>query len=247
MRGPLAILLAMLAEPSWAYRPLATEDAALAPAGKLQLESSWDHARLEDGGSEDVLLLVPGARLGPRLELSAELPFVHAAAPGGPSLGGAGDLKGALKAVVFEQEGVRPALSARLHYKGANGKAADRRGTGYEEYALLAIGSLALGRWQLNAHAGPALTRGSPLAQDHVQYAAAIDCELAKAPKPLYVLTELYGQSSPDRLRRAGPLSWFAGLRYEPIPLFSVDSGFAVALAGAAPDWRTTLGLTAAF
>ena len=149
----LAVTLA-LAGPSWAGRPLDTEDAGTLDPGRFELELSADYAR---DGDTDVWTArgVLAAGLLPRLEGRVELPVaVRAPAHEGPAVAGPADGVVAVKYRLVDEAATVPVLTIGAGLRVPIGDA--DRGLGADGIDVAVVGVLgkSVGPVVLHANVG---------------------------------------------------------------------------------------------
>ncbi|HEX5033005.1 MAG TPA: transporter, partial [bacterium] len=122
-----------------AGRPLTTETADVIPAGKGQVEMSWDYAAAFDESRNHILLAVPGVGIANRAEFTLELPFVLGQQKGRGLEPGLGDIRPMLKVLLYPGKGAIPAFALQGFFKFDTGEDDEGLGTGSREAGFFGI------------------------------------------------------------------------------------------------------------
>ncbi|HTY12652.1 MAG TPA: hypothetical protein VMD02_00530 [Candidatus Omnitrophota bacterium] len=164
------VLGLVLSVPSWAARPLVTDDFGTVDPGKYELELGYTSIRDQADALSRNFDLSFKRGLTPQLDLGIEVPC------------DTGDISGLDDAFVhvkykFLEQGEESGLTARLDIKLANGDADRGLGTGFNDYTLCAIYSRKIA--DLKTHLNLSYTKvgvalGGPSA-DYTAYSAAVE------------------------------------------------------------------------
>lgn len=240
----LFVLMAMVFSPVLAYRPLGTEDAGVAGKGVVQVESSWDYLKWNDGKLERNFLFVPIYGWTDNLEISAEIPYLFHANADGTSPSGAGDVNLVLKDLLYSEGESAPALALKAVVKLDNGNYGQGLGSGDKDYSFFAVASKTLGRNIVHAHVGYTLVgkAQSGALRDVSLFGLGVDCALTDA---VHLLAEINGNRHPDSAASEDPRNWLMGITYKLSDKLIFDLAGRGGLTKASPDWSLTTGLSA--
>ncbi len=232
-----------------ANRPLNTEDAVVIPAGKGQLEMSWDYAATFGESRDQVFLAVPGFGIANRVEFTLELPFVLDQQEGAGWTEGVGDIRATAKVLLVPEKKFVPAIALQGYFKFNTGNEDEGAGTGEREAGFFAIASKQVGDFLLHGMIGLDFDASGPnQGQSDVIYGVAVDYEVGKiAGRPFHLVTEVFGDTGFDPAISFGPAIWLLGAVYELSEAWALDCGIGVSLAGSGSDLNTTVGVTYLF
>jgi hypothetical protein len=138
---------------AFAGQPLETETARLLPAGKLEVEGTFEYQTSSEG-IETALPLLLEYGITRRLELAVEPVFGTSIRPKiGRHAAGVGDLEATLTYLLLNETPRRPAIAFAGEIKAPTAK--DRLiGSGKTDYALYAIASRRFERFDIHANLG---------------------------------------------------------------------------------------------
>jgi outer membrane putative beta-barrel porin/alpha-amylase len=235
-------LVALVASPAWAGRPLTTEDVETLDPGKVELELSLDHGR--DAGAE-VFLLPGGPTLNigllPRLEGGVGVAFVLLHPQDRRVEAGIGDTMIRLKYRVLDEGPALPALMMAVAARLPTGDAS--RGLGEREVAvqLLAVAAKTLPPVTLTFNGGYTfVSRDRDL--DVVNANAAAEAGITKRWS---IVAEVVAELTTSR-RADNRVVVRGGSVYAISERFRLDAAVGVGATRASPDVLLTIGITVA-
>lgn len=135
-------------------RPLATEDAGVAPHGKAQIETSFDNGWEGSGDQSYTFLITPIYGLLDRVEFSAELPFLINNPEEEERKGGLADIGLVFKGLAVPEGKIMPALLLKSFVKLANGSENKGLGSGDEDVGLVTVLTKNINALTLHANIG---------------------------------------------------------------------------------------------
>ncbi len=234
-----AAVVALVASPAWAGRPLTTEDTGTLDPGKGELELGVDYIR--DSGAQ--IGLLPGAVVNigllPGLEGTVGSALVLLAPEGEPSRTGFGDSVARLKYRFLDETSRAPALMAAVSVRLPTGD--EDRGLGEKDVDVqpLAVASKTFGSVTLTANAGYTfVTRDRDL--DVVNLNASVEIGITKA---WWIVGEVVSELATsrgvdDRVVLRG------GTVYAVSERVRLDGAVAFGATRASPDALVTIGVT---
>jgi len=244
MKRPVAIastlLLLLAAVPSWAARPLDTEDSGTLDPGKFEFELGGSFARNPDDKSW-ILKAVLSAGLLPKLEVRFELPLLLLEPDVGPSQAGLSDTILGGKYRFLDEGPVSPALMGSVVVRLPSGDA--ERGLGVDGVDVTALGvvSKTFGLFILTGNVGYTfVTETRDL--DFWTLAASGEYRLTNA---LSLVAEavslLSAHREPDIVLLRG------GATYAIRDNIKLDAAVGYGLTTQSPDLLVTIGFTIGF
>lgn len=242
----LAMFLFVLAGNAFAYRPFATEDAGVAGEGVTQVEVSLDRLEWENDDDDFVFMVVPIYGVTERLEVSAELPYLRHNPEVGDSESGAGDVNLVGKYLLSEEDGVHPALAAKVVIKTSSGDHKKGLGTGDEDLSLVLAATKTVEKFKLHGQFGYTFVgddKDSNL-RDVVLYGVAADYEMQK---DLHLAVEVAGNRHTDRRENTDPLNLLVGVIVNASDKVALDASFKLGLNNESPDWGFGVGASITF
>ena len=230
-------------------RPLTTEDASVIPAGKGQLEMSWDFVAAFGSARNHIFLAVPGFGIGDRVEFDVELPFVLGQQEGEGWAEGIGDVRLTSKVLLYPERGPLPGFAVQAYFKLDTGKASEGLGTGEREAGFFGIVSKQIGDFSLHGMLGLDFSASGPSrGHQDVIYGVAVDYEVGKlGGRSFHLVSEVFGNTNINPAISFNPATWLFGATYEISEAWTLDCGVAVGLADSDPDLNTTVGATFLF
>lgn len=230
---------------AFAYRPFATEDAAVAGRGVAQLELSWDYLNW-DGDKENMGFLVPVFGVSSRLELSAEIPYMLHDYKGEGKRNGIGDINLVGKFLLLEENAGRPSLVLKSAVKTRSGDEARGLGSGDMDYHIAAAASKALGAVTLHGMFGYTFVgdNGDDRVSNISLYGLAADYSVTAK---FHIAAEISGSKHPEKTLLEDPLSALLGLARQLSENLILDAGLRYSFNKAMPKWSTTLGASITF
>lgn len=239
------LFLFLAASSSFAYRPLATEDAGVAGKGVAQAEVSWDNIKWKNGDKEDIFLFVPIYGLTENLELSVEIPYLYHRTDSAPSEEGTGDINIVAKYLLIPGGTEGLAFAVKGVVKMDNGDYDKGLGSGDKDYSIVAALSETVG--QLTGHAQIGYTRTGDKKDkrlDVTLYGAALDYALAES---LHILAEVTAERHPDRLENDNPLIALTGITFKVSDNLTLDAAYRWGLNDSVTYTSTTVGASITF
>ncbi len=230
---------------SFAYRPLATEDAGVAGKGVAQAELSWDNIKWKNSDREDIFLLVPIYGLTENLELSLEIPYLYHRPASGPSEEGTGDICIVAKYLLVPGGAESPAFAVKGVAKMDNGDYDKGLGSGDKDYSIVAALSETVG--QLTGHVQIGYTWTGDKKDERLDvtlYGAALDYALSEF---IHILAEVTAERHPDRLEHENPLIALTGISYKVSDSLTLDAAYRWGLNDSVPYTSTTVGVSITF
>ncbi len=238
------LFLLLMAENTFAYRPLGTEDAGVAGQGVAQTEVSWDYLKWDNDelDHENVFLLVPIYGVTEDIEVSMEIPYLIHDLKGVDSEKGIGDVNLVAKYLLIQEGERNPAFAVKGVVKLDNGDYDKGLGSGDKDYSLSAVVSKAI--WLITVHGqiGYAWVgdRKDENLRDITLYGIAFDYAMAE---PLHILAEVNGNRHPDRIAEEDdPRNALAGITYKISDRLTLDVAYRWGLSDSVPAWSTTIG-----
>jgi len=233
--------------PSYAARPLATEDAGVAGKGAFQIEVSEDYAKQDNNDKAYTFLFVPIYGLTERIELSAEFPYVLIRPKEGDKEEGLSDINLVLKTLIIPEGKIKPAFLLKTQVKLSNGDEKRGLGSGDKDVGFVGVTTKILRPFTIHANFGYTFvgrkTDGS--LKDYILYGIACEYSLNKKIK---IAGELYGESDSHfdigtfKHHNFGPL---IGLTYQLTGKIILDTAFYSAIAdGKGSEYGLTLGIS---
>ena len=239
------LFLFLAASSSFAYRPLATEDAGVAGKGVAQAELSWDNITWKNSDKEDIYLLVPIYGLTENLELSVEIPYLYHKPSSGPSEEGTGDMNIVAKYLLIPGGTESPAFAVKGVVKMDNGDYDRGLGSGDKDYSIMAVLSETVGQLTGHAQIGYTWTGDKKDKRlDVTLYGAALDYALTES---LHILAEVTAERHPDRLENENPLIALMGITYKVSDNLAVDAAYRWGLNDSVRYTSTTVGASITF
>ena len=228
------LLLAFLfaASPSFAGRPLVTDDYGTVNPGSYEFEFGYNTLALQSGNNLTNGLLAQFKRgFTPNFDFAVEVPYASS------SPTGIGDavLHGKLKILDY---GENNGFTGRLDVKIANGDINQRLGTGYVDYAVLLIYSKTFGDFRTHYNLGYIAVGTTPGTSpiNAINYSAAVEKEVATS---VDLVGEYYAISLAN-----GPMGNFqVGGRWLATSHLHLDAGYSFAVNEFSYN-RATAGLT---
>ncbi len=243
-----ALLTGMIfyASSSFAYRPLATEDAGVAGKGAAQLEMSWDHSEWWNNDQENSFLFVPIYGLTRRIELSCEIPYMIHHPKEGESHDGFGDVNLVGKFLLFEETAVRPSTVLKGVLKTSSGDKEEGLGSGTTDYSVVAAFSKNFSLLAIHAMLGFTDTEKTTDqdTRDIYLYGIALDYGLTEK---WHLVTEFSGNRHPDRQSDDDPKGILLGVTYKVNENVTWDGAVRWGLNDSVPDWNITTGVSLTF
>jgi hypothetical protein len=232
-------------ENSFAYRPLATEDAGVAGKGMAQVEMSQDYFKW-NGDRENVLLFVPIYGITERIELSLEIPYLFHNPAEEKSVDGIGDINFVGKFLLLEEKDTRPAFTLKGVVKTKSGDEKKGLGSGDIDYSLVAVASKTIGDLTLHGMLGYTFVgeNGDENIKDIYLYGVAADYGITEK---FHIVAEIAGNRHPDRAQPDNPLSSLVGVTYKVSDKIILDGGVRYGFNDSVPKWSTTIGVSLAF
>jgi len=239
------ILLLLAASSSFAYRPLATEDAGVAGKGIAQAEVSWDNITWKNSDKEDIFLFVPIYGLTENLELSVEIPYLYHSPDSAPSEEGTGDICIVAKYLLIPGGTEGLAFAVKGVVKMDNGDYDKRLGSGDKDYSIVAALSETIGQLTGHAHIGYTWTGDKKDERlDVTLYGAALDYALTES---LHILAEVTAERHPDRLENDNPLIALTGITFKVSDNLTLDAAYRWGLNDSVTYTSTTVGASITF
>jgi hypothetical protein len=239
LRRPAAVLAVLVigAECAHAGRPLETEDTVTVPPGHGELELGVDYARrhgVERGVAAGILTI----GLLPRLDGALQLGAATYDDPDAPTRGGLADGLVTFKWLLAAETDVRPAVLFSPAARLPIGSTSRQLGLPRTDVQLLLAASKTLGPVTVTGNAGRTFVtwdRGL----DHWRVSASAVYALTSTWAPVAEAVGLVGAPDADdaALLRAGTI-------YRATGRLALDAAAAVGVAGVAPDFTATVGLT---
>ncbi|MFC1571201.1 hypothetical protein ACFL31_01450 [Candidatus Margulisiibacteriota bacterium] len=223
------VVCLLLVVPSWAARPLSTDDAGTLGQGAWEIEASYELDQPKGGGASSGSLGT-GIKYGllPSFDLGLEIPYT---ATGTTGIGDA-TLKGKL--------GFNDALALGIDIKLTNADAASGLGTGYVDYGLNVIYSCEMCHVNLGytvvGQAGGATSNNNVLS-----YGIAME-------KALNDSTNLVGEvaGSSTSSVAVNPIDLQIGLNRSLNEILTIDGGLTYGLTDGSSEYKATVGLALA-
>lgn len=233
-------LNALAASPTWAGRPLTTEDTGTLDPGKGELELSLDYIR---DGAADIFPGGPALNIGllPRLEGTVATAFVLLDPEGEPLRAGFGDSLVRLKYRFLDERSHWPAVMAAVTARLPTGD--EDRGLGEEDVDVqpLAVLSKTFGPVILTVNAGYTfVTRDRDV--DVVNLHASAEAGITRAWS---IVGEVVSELAPDR-RTDDRVVLRAGTVYAVRERVRLDAAIGFGTTRASPDVLLTVGVTIA-
>jgi hypothetical protein len=241
--GPAAAALAALLAlsvlppaPSWAARPLDTEDTGTLDPGQADLELSANLARQGDGdaaGGKAVLAV----GLWPGLEVRLESTLLVLDPAGEPARAGAGDSLLGIKYRLLDEAPAVPATLVGLTLRLPTGDASRALGTEGFDVGAVAVASKTLGAVVLTGNAGYTVVT-QDRAADFWTLAASLEYRTAAAWSLVSEAVAMLPAGGPGAVvLRAGGVWGLA-------PRIALDGAVGVGLTPASSDVTITVGVT---
>lgn len=243
----IMLIVLVTFQQSFAYRPLATEDAGVAGKGVAQIEMSWDYLSWKNKDKENVFLFVPIYGITERIELSAEIPYLFHSAAEGDSVNGIGDINLVGKFLILEEKETRPAFTLKGVVKTKSGDEKKGLGSGDIDYSLVAVASKGLGNLTLHAMFGFTFVgdNGDNNIRNIYLYGLAADYGLTDK---FHIVGEIAGNRHPDRRVGNEMVSGLLGVTYKLSDKITLDGALRRGLGDSVvPRWSTTVGLSLTF
>lgn len=231
---------------SFAYRPFVTEDAGVAGKGVVQLETSWDYLNWENGDTENVFLLVPIYGITDRIEVSTEIPYLFHNPKEGDDEDGIGDINIVGKFLMLSETDRLPAFTLKGVVKPPTGDEDRGLGSGDWDYSIVLVTSKGFGVLTFHAMLGYTFAgdSGDENIRDIYLYGLAVDYGLTER---FHIVTEVSGNSHPDRTVDDDPLSGLLGITYKISEKIIFDTGVRYGFNDSAPKWDYTAGVSITF
>lgn len=221
--------------PSFAARPLVTDDFGTVDPGKYELELGYSSTTPKiGGGSTDGLGISFKRGFLPNFDFGIEVPYSNTA----PTGIGDAILHAKLKMM---ESGENDGLTARVDIKLSNGDSTQGLGSGYMDYTAMVIYSKAIADFRTHYNLGYTLVGVVPGATEAntTNYSAAIEKEMTSG---IDVVAEYYAVSA-----SAGSTSNVqVGGRWQATGMIRLDAGYSLALNDNSNN-VATVGLTAEF
>jgi hypothetical protein len=252
MRILYAVLICCAAAvPSWAGRPLATEDAYNVGARGLEAEFGLDFAKA-DGGKEYGPTAVGTYGLLDFLDVAAEIPVVFVDPNEGDGASGIGDIAFRAKVVPFGSEEAGPTFAVVPEVKVATGDEGKGLGSGTNDFGGLAVLSYAAGRVTLHGNVGYAYAVPKEGAGEGAA-GVAVAAEVA-AFGPVTLACEFLAELSKEKAEEgteeiengAGkyPTAAGGGFSVAALENLALDAGVTLGLGAADGETAVTAGAT---
>lgn len=245
MRVFYAVLICCAAAvPSWAGRPLATEDAYNVGARGLEAEFGFDSIN-EDGGTEYGAVFAATYGLFDFLDVGAEVPVVFTDPDEGDGASGIGDVAVRAKVVIFGSEEAGPTFAVVPEVKLASGDEGRGLGTGSSDVAALAAASLALGAATLHGNLGYSHAFPKDGEAEGCAF-AALGAEV-DAFGPLTLAAEFLADLSKEETENGDgkyPMAAGGGVSFAALENLALDAGVTLGLGAADGETAVTAGAT---
>lgn len=239
------MIILMISQPSFAYRPLGTEDAGVAGKGVAQMELSYDYMKW--GGDKDhMFLLVPIYGITGNLELSVEIPYsIHEPEEETPQRG-IGDISLVAKYLLIQEGEKSPAFALKGVIKLDTGDYDKGLGSGDRDYSVFAVASKAFGNLTAHAHLGYTLVgdKKDENLRGIYLYSFALDYGITET---FHLVGEINGNRHPDRSETEDPRDILLGVTYKFSEKFTFDFAVRRGLTSSTPDWSATTGVSITF
>jgi outer membrane putative beta-barrel porin/alpha-amylase len=237
-------VLASSAE-TFAYRPLITEDAAVAGKGEGELELGFDHLHWRGGDMENALLLVPIYGVTENAQLAVETPFRFLDPADGASVGGVGDVAIVGKVRLIGETPRLPAFALRGTLKTASGSERHELGTGTWDLGFAVVATKTLAPVTLHAMLGYTivLTHSDRFQDVHV-FGLAIDWKVVDR---WHLVGEIAGNGHPERRAGPDPASGLIGVIHDVTEKIAIDFGLRTGFNDSLPRWTISTGVSFCF
>jgi hypothetical protein len=239
------LVVAAAAVPSWAGRPLATEDAYVVGARGLEAELGLDYVTVDGEGNQYGPTVVATYGVLGFLDVAAEVPFVFNDPDEGDRASGLGDVVFRAKVLAFGGEEGGPAFALVPEVKVASGDSRKGLGCGTNDFGAQAV--LSYGAGPLTVHANVGYAYAMPDEGDGEGTAcAALAAEFA-AFGPVSLAAEVLADLAKEETapgEEKFPLAAGGGLSVGVLDNLALDAGAHVRLGAADGETAVTAGLT---
>lgn len=235
-----------LCKPSFAYRPLGTEDAGVAGKEVAQMEISWDYLKWKNDDFGQIFLLVLIYGINERLEVSTELPYLMHNPKGTNPEKGMGDVNIAAKYLLIQEGEKNPAFTAKGAVKLSNGDFDKGLGSGDVDYSLFAVASKTMGSLGVHGQFGYSWVgrMKDKNLQDITLYGVAADYAITE---DLHMLGEINGNRHPAIHITEHQRNVLIGITYKVSDRLILDTAYKWGISDVSPEWNTTAGISITF
>lgn len=229
------IIVALIAFPAWAVRPLETEDAETVDQGRFEIEEGIivDQPRGESAATSTSMGTSVKYGILPNLDVGVEVPYV-VADPTGP---GDASVKGKVR--VIDESEIAPSVAVGVNVKLNNADLETGLGSGYTDYGVHGIFTKDIGPTTGHINLGYTII-GQPEGADSenvLSYGVAIEYPIAET---VNLMGEIIGES----VQNIAPIDLQLGANLSINNTFTVDGGIGFGLTEDSSQYKGTVGLT---